>query len=122
MSVRRRKVNLGTLLAPARLVRPELRVPKGPFRKAPERVRWLALEEELLVLDVLPLPFRYVAKLAALASCGCPRFGREHVRLADGIVVLPQTKTEPRLVILSGAAQEIGLVRRRENGLAAFTD
>ena len=56
--------NLGTLLAAVRLVRPELRVSKGLFRKAPERVRWLAPEEELPVLD--PLPLRHVAKLAAL--------------------------------------------------------
>jgi integrase len=102
--------NLGTLLTAVRLVRPEIRVPKGLFRKAPERVRWLAPEEELLVLDVLPLPFRHIAKLAALTLMRLSeirRLRREHLRLADGIVVLPQTKTDPRLVILSTAAQDI---------------
>jgi integrase len=102
--------NLSTLLAAARMVRPGLGAPKGLFRKAPERVRWLAPEEELLVLDVLPLPFRHVAKLAALTLMRLSeirRLRREQVRLADGLVVLPQTKTDPRLVILSVAAQEI---------------
>jgi integrase len=32
---------------------------------------------------------------------------REHVYLDQGVVLLPQTQTEPRPVILSGAAQKI---------------
>jgi integrase len=102
--------NLGTLLAAVRLVRPEFRRPVGLFRKTAQRVRWLAPEEELLVLDVLPLPFRHIAKLAALTLMRLSEIRtlrREHVRLAEGVVVLPTTKTEPRLVILSRAAQEI---------------
>jgi integrase len=102
--------NLSALLAAVRLVRPEMRAPKGLFGTAPTRVRWLAPEEELLVLDTLPLPFRHIAKLAALTLMRLSEIRRlriDQVRLADGIVELPQTKTEPRLVILSHAAQEI---------------
>jgi integrase len=62
------------------------------------------------VLDVVPLPLRQIAELAVLTLMRLSeirRLRREHVRLADGIVVLAQTKTDPRVVILSGAAREI---------------
>jgi len=82
-----------------------------------DRVRWLAPEEELLVLDMMPVPFRHIVKLAALTLMRLSEIGRlrrEQVRLADGLLLLPQTKTDPRLVILSVAAQEI--LREAPNG------
>jgi hypothetical protein len=47
--------------------RPEFRFPGGAFFPEDEtRVRWLRPEEELLVLEPMPSPFREMAKLAAL--------------------------------------------------------
>jgi hypothetical protein len=47
--------------------RPDYRFPGGAFFPEDEtRVRWLRADEELLVLEPMPSPFREIAKLAAL--------------------------------------------------------
>ncbi len=56
-----------TLRAALKAVRPEYRFPAGAFFPEDEtRVRWLRPDEELLVLEPMPSPFREIAKLAAL--------------------------------------------------------
>ena len=59
--------DLRTLRAALKKARPEYRFPGGAFFPEDEtRVRWLRPEEELLVLEPMPSPFREIAKLAAL--------------------------------------------------------
>ncbi len=103
--------DLRTLRAALKKARPEYRFPGGAFFKEDEtRVRWLRPEEELLVLEPMPSPFREMAKLAALTLM---RQGeilslhREHVHLEQGVVLLPQAKGGARPVILSEAAEKI---------------
>ena len=56
-----------TLRAMFKKVRPEFRFPAGVFFAEDEtRVRWLRPEDELLVLETMPSPFREIAKLAAM--------------------------------------------------------
>ena len=101
--------NVGALRTALKAVRPELKMPTDVLRDEPERVRMLQPEEELL-LDTMRPPFRQIAKLAALTLMRLSevrRLRREQVRLGDGVILLPKTKTGPGMVILSTAAQEI---------------
>ncbi len=101
--------NISALRTALKAVRPEFKMPTELLRKEAERVRMLQPEEELL-LDTMRPPFRQIAKLAALTLMRLSeirRLRREQVRLGEGVIQLPQTKTEPRVVILSMAAQEI---------------
>jgi len=103
--------DLRTLRAALKKARPDYRFPAGAFFREDEtRVRWLRPEEELLVLEPMPSPFREIAKLAALTLM---RMGeirtlrREMVHLEQGVVLLPQAKAGARPVILSDAARKI---------------
>jgi integrase len=59
--------DLCTIRAMLKRARPEFHVPAGVFFPEDEtRVRWLRPEEEVLVLETMPSPFREIAKLAAL--------------------------------------------------------
>ena len=59
--------DLRTLRAALKLARPDYRFPgKAFFPEDETRVRWLRPEEELLVLEPMPAPFREIATLAAL--------------------------------------------------------
>jgi len=63
--------DLRTLRAALKKARPEYRFPGGAFFPADDtRVRWLRPEEEVLVLEPMPSPFREIAKLAALDAAG----------------------------------------------------
>ncbi len=103
--------DLRTLRAALKRARPEYRFPGGAFFKEDEtRVRWLRPEEELMVLEPMPSPFREMAKLAALTLMRLSEIRllrREHVHLEQGVVLLPQAKGGARAVILSEAAQKI---------------
>ena len=89
----------------------EYRFPGGAFFKEDEtRVRWLRPEEELLVLETMPSPFREIAKLAALTLMRLSEIRllrREWIHLEQGVILLPQAKAGARPVVLSGAAQKI---------------
>jgi integrase len=101
--------NVSSLRTAIKAVRPDFKMPSDLLRKEPERVRMLEPDEELL-LDTMPAPYRDMAKLAALTLMRLSEIRtlrREQVRLGEGVVVLTRTKTEPRLVVLSTAAQEV---------------
>jgi integrase len=73
-------------------------------------VRWLRPEEEILVFDAMPSPCREISQLAALTLMRLSEIRtlrRDQVRLEQGVLELPTTKTEPRYVVLSAAAQKI---------------
>jgi integrase len=97
--------------------RPDYRFPGGAFFREDEtRVRWLRPEEELLVLEPMPSPFREIAKLAALTLMRMSEIRtlrRDMVHLEQGVVMLPRAKAGARPVILSGEAQK-ALGRRLE--------
>jgi integrase len=103
--------DLRTLRAALKLARPDYRFPGKTFFKEDEtRVRWLRPEEELLVLEPMASPFREIAKLAALTLMRMTEIRtltRHQVRLDQGVLELPTTKTEPRYVVLSEAARKI---------------
>jgi integrase len=103
--------DLRTLRAALKKARPEYRFPGGAFFKEDEtRVRWLRPEEELLVLEPMPTPFREIAKLAALTLMRLSEIRLlrpEYVHLEQGVVLLPQGKAGARPVVLSAAAQKI---------------
>lgn len=103
--------DLRTLRAALKLARPDYRFPGGAFFKEDEtRVRWLRPEEELLVLDAMPSPFREIAKLAALTLMRMTEIRllrRADVHLEQGAILLPQAKAGARPVILSAAARKI---------------
>jgi integrase len=103
--------DLRTFRAALKRARPEYRFPGGAFFPADDtRVRWLRPEEELLVLEPMPSPFREIAKLAALTLM---RQGEllslrpEYVHLEQGVVLLPKAKGGARPVILNAEAQKI---------------
>jgi integrase len=77
-----------TIRAALKLVRPEFRAPAGALAKADDtRVRWLRPEEELLVLEPMPSPYREIAKLASLTLMRLSEvrtLRREHVHLEQG--------------------------------------
>jgi integrase len=63
------------------------------------RVRWLRPEEEILVLEPLPSPFRELAKLAALTLMRqgeLRTLRRKDVHLEQGVVMLPRAKAGAR--------------------------
>jgi integrase len=103
--------DLRTLRAALKKARPEYRFPAGAFFPQDDtRVRWLRPEEEVLVLEPMPSPFREMAKLAALTLM---RQGEilslrpEYVHLEQGAILLPRAKGGARAVILNGEAQKI---------------
>jgi integrase len=93
--------DLRTLRAALKNARPEYRFPGGAFFPSDDtRVRWLRPEEELLVLEPMPSPFREMAKLAALTLMrqGEIRTLRpEYVHLEQGLrrsfTVLPRSES-----------------------------
>jgi integrase len=103
--------DLRTLRAALKKARPEYRFPGGAFFQEDEtRVRWLRPEEELLVLEPMPSPFREIAKLAALTLMRqgeLRELRREAVHLEQGVILLPRAKAGARPVILSDAARKI---------------
>ncbi|PYN83024.1 MAG: hypothetical protein DMD96_03885 [Candidatus Rokuibacteriota bacterium] len=103
--------DLRTIRAMLKQARPDFKFPGAAFLPEDEtRVRWLRPEEEILVLEPMPSPFREIAKLAALTLM---RQGeiltlrREHVHLDQGVVMLPRAKAGARPVILSAEAQKL---------------
>jgi integrase len=113
--------DLRTLRAALKRARPDYRFPGGAFFREDEtRVRWLRPEEELTVLAPMPSPYREIATLAALTLMRLSEvrtLRREMLHLEQGVILLPQTKTEPRPVILSQEAQK--LLRRQLEGQAS---
>jgi integrase len=103
--------DLRTIRAMLKRARPEFHAPNGVFFPEDEtRVRWLRPEEELLVLDTMPSPFREIANLAALTLMRLSELRllrREMVHLAQGVVLLPRAKAGARPVTLSAAAEKI---------------
>jgi integrase len=101
--------DLRTLRAMLKAARPDFRFPGGAFFPEDEtRVRWLRPEEELLVLEPMPSPFREMAKLAALTLMRqgeLRSLRREHVHLEQGVVMLPRAKAGARPVILVGVPE-----------------
>src|SRR5262245_7757595 len=112
--------DLRTLRAMLKAARPEFRFPGGAFFPEDEtRVRWLRPEEEVLVLEPMPSPFREMAKLAALTLMRqgeLRSLRREHVPLEQGAVLLPRAKAGARPVVLSAEAQKLlrGRLERQE--------
>lgn len=103
---------------------PDFRFPRGVFFKEDEtRVKWLKPEDEVLAFATVrtevrvgpkrgmrPVPFRDMSRLAAITLMRLTEvrtLRREYVDLAQGVVTLPRTKTEPRHVVLNQEAQEI---------------
>jgi integrase len=103
--------DLRTLRAALKKARPEYHFPGGAFFPEDEtRVRWLRPEEELLVLEPMPSPFRAIATLAALTLMRMTEIRtlrREAVHLEQGVVMLPRAKAGARPVILSTAARKV---------------
>lgn len=103
--------DLRTLRAMLKLAVPGYRFPSGAFFQEDEtRVRWLRPEEELLVLETMPEPFRRIAKLAALTLMRMSEIRflrRDQVHFEQGVLVLPRAKGGPRTVMLSAAARKI---------------
>ena len=103
--------DLRTLRAMLKRVRPDFHFPAGAFFPEDEtRVRWLRPDEELTVLEVMPSPFREIAKLAALTLMRLSEIRtlrREMLHLEQGVVLLPRAKGGARPVILSQDAQKI---------------
>jgi integrase len=103
--------DLRTLRAALKKARPDYRFPGGAFFPEDEtRVRWLRPEEELLVLEPMPSPFREMAKLAALTLMRqgeIRRLRREDVHLEQGVILLPRAKAGARPVILSESARKL---------------
>jgi integrase len=83
--------DLRTLRAALKKARPEYRFPGAAFFKEDEtRVRWLRPEEELLVLEPMPSPFREIAKLAALTLMRQGELRglrRDDVHLEQGVIL-----------------------------------
>jgi integrase len=103
--------DLRTLRAMLKRARPDFKFPAGAFFPEDEtRVRWLRPDEEILVLETMPSPFREMAKIAALTLMRLSEIRtmrREMVHLEQGVVLLPQAKAGARPVILNEAARKI---------------
>jgi integrase len=103
--------DLRVLRAMLKRARPDFRFPAGIFFKEDAtRVRWLRPEDELLVFETMPSPFRELARLAALTLMRLTEIRtlrREFVRLEQGVVMLPKAKAGARAVVLSFEAQKI---------------
>jgi integrase len=103
--------DLRTVRAMLKRARPDFRFPAGAFFPEDEtRVRWLRPDEQILVLETMPSPFREIAKLAALTLMRQGELRllrREMVHLEQGIVLLPRAKGGARPVILGQDAQKL---------------
>jgi len=112
--------DLRTIRAMLKKALPTFRFPAGVFLKEDEnRVKWLKPEDELVVFLTMPAPFGDMARLAAITMMRLTEIRtlrREQVDLSQGIVRLPQTKTEPRHVVLNREAQ--GILARGLSGLS----
>ena len=90
---------------------PNFSVPKELFStETPTRVRWLRLEDEVIVFATMPVPFGDMAPLAAITMrrlAEIRTLRREQVDLAQAVVTLPRTKTTPRHVVLNSEARGI---------------
>ena len=79
---------------------PNFSVPKELFStETPTRVRWLRLEDEVIVFATMPAPFGDMARLAAITMRRLTEIRtlrREQVDLAQGVVTLPRTKAKHR--------------------------
>jgi integrase len=116
--------DLRTLRAMLKRALPGFRFPAGVFLPEDEtRVKWLKPEDEVLAFASIPgtvrigpkqgyrpVPFRDMARLAAITLMRLSEIRtlrREQVDLAQGVVILPRTKTTPRHVVLNTEAQAI---------------
>jgi hypothetical protein len=83
--------------------RPEFHVQAGVFFPEDEtRVHWLRPEDEILVLETMPSPFREIAKLAALTLMRLSEIRllrHDMVHLEQGVVLLPRAKAGARPVV-----------------------
>jgi len=115
--------DLRTLRAALKKARPEYHFPGGAFFPEDEtRVRWLRPEEELLVLEAMPSPFREIARLAALTLMRMTEIRmlrREDVHLEQGVILLQRAKAGARPVILSDAARKL-LQGQLEHGAGSW--
>ena len=111
--------DLRSLRAMLKRAQPGFRFPAGAFSPENEtRMRWLKPEDELLIFATMPAPFGDMARLAAITMMRLTEIRtlrREQVDLAQGVVTLPRTKTEPRHDVLSAEARGI-LARQLERG------
>ena len=100
-----------TLRAIWKRAAPDFRFPRDLFVREDEtRVRWLEPAQLAAVTARLPSPFAEMAWLAALTLMRITEvrtLRREQIALAQGILVLPRTKTGPATVVLSAPAAEI---------------
>jgi integrase len=91
--------DLRSLRAMLKWARPEYRFPGAVFLPSDDtRVRWLRPEEEILVLEMMPSPFREIAKLAALTlmrQSEIRLLRREMVHLEQGVILLPRQGRRP---------------------------
>src|SRR5438128_8819473 len=103
--------DLRTIRAMLKQARPDFKFPGAAFLPEDEtRVRWLSPEEEILVLETMPSPFREIAKLAALTLMRLSEIRllrREMIHPEQGIVLLPRAKAGARPVVLSQDARKI---------------
>lgn len=103
--------DLRTLRAMLKKAWPEFKFPGGTFFPEDEtRVRWLRPEEEVVVFDPMPSPFREIARLAFLTLMRqqeVNRLRREQVDLGQGVVMLPRAKGGPRPVVLNTEARDL---------------
>jgi integrase len=91
--------DLRSMRAMLKQARPDFRFPGAAFLPEDDtRVRWLRPEEEILVLDAMPSPFREMAKLAVqtlMRQGEIIALRREHVHLEQGVIMLPRAKAAP---------------------------
>jgi integrase len=117
--------DLRTLRAALKKIRPAYRFPGGAlFPEDETRVRWLRLEEELLVLATLRSPLREIARLAALTLMRLSEIRllrREDVHPEQGAILLPQAKAGARPFLsaeaVSGAEPTAWAQRTPASGL-----
>ena len=92
--------DLRTIRAMLKMALPNFSVPKELFStETPTRVRWLRLEDEVIVFATMPAPFGDMARLAAITRRRLTEIRtlrREQVDLAQGVVTLPRTKATHR--------------------------
>lgn len=100
--------NIHTML---KMVDPQFPFPKRIFfPQDATRVRYLEPDELVRVMSSLPSPFREIAQLAALTLMRLTevrQLRKDKVSLAQGVIVLPRTKTGPGSVVLSAEAQQL---------------
>ncbi len=100
--------NIHTML---RLFAPHVSFPKRIFFPQDlTRVRYLEPDQMARVMGLLRPPFREIAQLAALTLMRLTevrQLRRDQVSLAQGVIVLPKTKTGPATVVLSTEAQQL---------------